>query len=129
MDQAQEKSSPVEAGDSYKVLVIDDDVELCRMMKEYFARLGYEVDFTHDGNSGLARALGGKYDLVILDGMLPGLDGLEVLRQLRRRSSIPVIMLTARTGGKTASSAWTAVPTIICLNRFCPRNCSRAFGQ
>lgn len=100
MDQAQEKSNPVEAGDSYKVLVIDDDVELCRMMKEYFARVGYEVDFTHDGNSGLARALGGKCDLIILDGMLPGLDGLEVLRQLRRRSSIPVIMLTARTRGK-----------------------------
>jgi two-component system response regulator CpxR len=69
-------------------------------MKEYFARVGYHVEFTHDGRSGLHRALGGNYDLIILDGMLPTLDGFDVLRQLRRRSAVPVIMLTARTQGK-----------------------------
>lgn len=89
-----------EGGDHYRVLVVDDDVELCRLMKEYFARVDYQVEFTHDGRSGLSRARAGKYDLIILDGMLPALDGLDVLRQLRRRSSIPIIMLTARTQAK-----------------------------
>jgi two-component system response regulator CpxR len=90
----------VEAGDNLRVLVVDDDIELCRLMKEYFARVGYQVEFAHDGRNGLHRALSGKYDLIILDGMLPLLDGLDVLRQVRRRSSIPIIMLTARTQGK-----------------------------
>lgn len=69
------------------------------MMSEYFARIGYRVEATYDGSSGLSRALSGLFDLVILDGMLPALDGIEVLRQIRRRSSIPVILLTARTAG------------------------------
>ena len=100
MSQAPQGPDTTEAQDSYGLLVVDDDVELCRMMKEYFARVGYQVDAVYDGRSGLSRALSGKYDLIILDGMLPALDGLEVLRQIRRRSSIPVIMLTARTQGK-----------------------------
>jgi two-component system response regulator CpxR len=99
MNQALQEQKSMESKDNYRVLVVDDDIELCRMMKEYFARVGYEVESAHDGCSGLSRALGGKYDLIILDGMLPALDGLEVLRQLRRRSSIPIIMLTARTQG------------------------------
>ena len=98
MNQALQQPN-LEAGDKYRVLVVDDDIELCRMMKEYFARVGYQVESTHDGRSGLSLGLSNQYDLIILDGMLPALDGLEVLRQLRRRSSIPVIMLTARTGG------------------------------
>lgn len=100
VNQALREPNPMETGENFRVLVVDDDVELCRMMKEYFARVGYQVEFTHDGRSGLSRALSGIYDLVILDGMLPALDGLEVLRQLRRRSSLPVIMLTARTHGR-----------------------------
>jgi two-component system response regulator CpxR len=98
MNQAHQTPSPA-TGDNYKILVVDDDVELCRMMKEYFARVGCQIESTHDGRSGLFLALGNQFDLIILDGMLPVLDGLEVLRQLRRRSSIPIIMLTARTGG------------------------------
>jgi two-component system response regulator CpxR len=100
MNETPQFGNPIEAGDNYKVLLVDDDVELCRLMKEYFARVGYQVEFTNDGRSGLSRALAGKYDLIILDGMLPTLDGLDVLRHLRRRSSIPIIMLTARTQGK-----------------------------
>jgi two-component system response regulator CpxR len=100
MNDTPHYSKTVETGDSLRVLVVDDDVELCRLMKEYFARVGYEVEFAHDGRSGLHRALGGNYDLIILDGMLPALDGFDVLRQLRRRSAVPVIMLTARTQGK-----------------------------
>ncbi len=99
MSDTPHYSKTAETGDSLRVLVVDDDVELCRLMKEYFARVGYEVEFAHDGRNGLQRALSGKHDLIILDGMLPFLDGLDVLRQIRRRSSIPVIMLTARTQG------------------------------
>jgi two-component system response regulator CpxR len=82
------------------ILLVDDDAELCNLMKEYFIRAGHVMECAYDGRSGLAAALSGKHDLVILDGMLPALDGLEVLRQLRKRSSIPVIMLTARTQGR-----------------------------
>lgn len=80
-----------------RLLLIDDDVELCELMYEYFTGKGYALESVNNGRDGLARALEEKHDLVILDGMLPVLDGFEVLRQLRRRSSIPVIMLTART--------------------------------
>ena len=79
------------------ILLVDDDVELCALMKEYFRRNGFGADCVHNGRAGLARALEGKHQIVILDGMLPTLDGFEVLRQLRKHSGIPVIMLTART--------------------------------
>ena len=79
------------------ILLIDDDVELCQAMREYFARRRIVLEVEHDGRRGLARALGGGYDLILLDVMMPGLDGLEVLRQIRRQSRIAVIMLTART--------------------------------
>ncbi len=100
MNETPHCANSLEAGENLNVLVVDDDVELCRLMQEYFARVGHHVEFTHDGRSGLHRALGGNYDLIILDGMLPTLDGFDVLRQLRRRSAVPVIMLTARTQGK-----------------------------
>jgi two-component system response regulator CpxR len=83
--------------DTPSILLIDDDVELCALMTEYLSGQGYRIESAKDGRRGLARALNGAYDLVILDGMLPVLDGLEVLGQLRRRSTVPVIMLTART--------------------------------
>ena len=79
------------------ILVVDDDAELCELMTEYLSQHGYRVDVAADGRAGLGLVLGTSYDLVILDGMLPVLDGLEVLAQLRRRSDVPVIMLTART--------------------------------
>jgi two-component system response regulator CpxR len=79
------------------VLLIDDDIELCELMREFFAGRGITVEAVPDGRRGLARALGGAHDLVLLDVMLPGLDGFEVLRQVRRRSLVPIIMLTART--------------------------------
>jgi two-component system response regulator CpxR len=79
------------------VLLIDDDMELCDLMREFFAARGIGVEAVHDGRLGLARALGGQHDLVLLDVMLPGLDGFELLRQVRRRSLVPIIMLTART--------------------------------
>jgi two-component system response regulator CpxR len=78
------------------ILIIDDDVELCALLGEYLGAHGYQVSSVHDGAAGLRSALDGTHDLVILDVMLPVLDGFEVLRQLRQRSSVPVIMLTAR---------------------------------
>ncbi len=79
------------------VLLIDDDMELCELMREFFAARGMAVESAHDGRRGLTRALAGEHDLVLLDVMLPGLEGFEVLRQVRRRSAVPIIMLTART--------------------------------
>jgi two-component system response regulator CpxR len=78
------------------LLLVDDDVELCGMMKEFFGGAGHSLDSVHNGREGLASALHGSYDLLILDVMLPEIDGFAVLQQLRRSKSLPVIMLTAR---------------------------------
>ncbi len=80
------------------ILLVDDDHELGVLMSEYLAPRGYALEAVCDGEEGLRRVFAGKHDLVILDVMLPGLDGFEVLTQLRRRSNLPVIMLTARRG-------------------------------
>lgn len=80
-----------------RVLVVDDDAELCELMKPFFERHGFVLDAEHDGLRGLVAALEGRHDLVILDVMLPGLDGIQVLHRLRRSSDVPVILLTART--------------------------------
>jgi two-component system response regulator CpxR len=79
-----------------QILLIDDDSELCSLMAECFSGHGFGLEAVHDGRSGLARALEGGFDVILLDVMLPVLDGFEVLAQMRRRSSIPVIKLTAR---------------------------------
>jgi two-component system response regulator CpxR len=79
-----------------KILLIDDDVELCGMLEDYLGRHDYEITLVHRGDTGLEKALTGDYSLVLLDVMLPGLDGFEVLRRLRATSSISVMLLTAR---------------------------------
>lgn len=76
--------------------MIDDDVELCSLVSEYLRPEGFQVESSHDGNSGLTRALSGEHTLVVLDVMLPRLNGFEVLRKLRDSSRIPVLLLTAR---------------------------------
>jgi two-component system response regulator CpxR len=81
-----------------KLLLVDDDAKLGVLVAEYFATHGYQLDVAPDGRAGLAMALTGRYELVILDVMLPVIDGFEVLRQLRGRTELPVIMLTARAG-------------------------------
>ena len=78
------------------LLLVDDDNELCGMMREFFTEAGHWLECVHDGREGLSRALTQSYDLVLLDVMLPILDGFSLLQQLRRRSNLPVIMLTAR---------------------------------
>ena len=78
------------------ILLIDDDAELASLLKEFLSREGFTVFAEHEGYLGLERALGADVDLVVLDVMLPGLDGFEILRRLRARSKVPVLMLTAR---------------------------------
>ena len=79
-----------------RILVLDDDVELCDLLGEYLGKEGFDVAMAHDGLVGLERALQSDPDLVILDVMLPALSGFEVLRCLREQSRVPVLMLTAR---------------------------------
>ncbi len=79
-----------------KILIIDDDEELCELVSEYLTVEGFEVESVHDGETGLNEALKEEHDLVILDVMLPKKNGFDVLRDLRKESTIPVLMLTAR---------------------------------
>ncbi len=82
--------------DMSKILLIDDDEELCELVAEYLTVEDFTVEAVHDGESGLQNAVSDKFDLVILDVMLPKMNGFDVLRQIRRTSNIPVLMLTAR---------------------------------
>jgi|SRR6516162_4629012 len=79
------------------LLLVDDDAELCEMMREFFEQSGHTLDCMLNGTDGLKYAIAKDYDLVILDVMLPGMNGFMLLSQLRRRREVPVIMLTART--------------------------------
>jgi len=79
-----------------RILVIDDDVELCSLVSEYLEPEGFAVESVYDGERGLDRALSGEHLLVVLDVMLPGMNGFDVLRRLRNTSRIPVLLLTAR---------------------------------
>ncbi|MCA9695464.1 MAG: response regulator transcription factor, partial [Myxococcales bacterium] len=79
-----------------RVLLVEDDVRLAERTAEYLRGHGFEVEIAGDGELGLARAIRGEHDVVLLDLMLPRLGGIEVCKELRKRSSVPVIMLTAR---------------------------------
>jgi DNA-binding response OmpR family regulator len=79
-----------------RILVLDDDIEHCGMLRELFEGSGYLVEFEADGDRGLERTQTGSYDLLILDVMLPGADGFEVLRRVRDQSRIPVLILSQK---------------------------------
>lgn len=79
-----------------RVLIIDDDIELCELLAARMNGEGFELETVHDGCRGLERALSGEHSLVVLDLMLPGMGGLDVLRRVREQSPIPVLILTAR---------------------------------
>ena len=79
-----------------KVLIVDDDRKLCRLIRDYLEPLGYEVSAAYTGPDGLEVALRDSFSAVILDVMLPGLNGFDVLRRLREKSGVPVLMLTGR---------------------------------
>lgn len=78
------------------ILMIDDDTGLCELVAEYLALDGFQFSAAHDGNQGLELAQSGDYQLILLDVMLPGMDGLSVLKALRTAQYCPVLMLTAR---------------------------------
>ena len=78
------------------VLLIDDDVELVGMFAEYLGQEGFQASCVHNGEDGVRAALAGQHAIVILDVMMPGMSGIEALRQIRAASRIPVLMLTAR---------------------------------
>ena len=79
-----------------RLLVVDDDTELCSLVTRYLEAEGFHVDTVSHGQEGIERALSGEYSLVVLDVMLPGINGFDVLRRIRADSRIPVIMLSAR---------------------------------
>jgi CheY-like chemotaxis protein len=97
-----------------RILVIDDDVELCHLVGEYLQAEGFAIECVHDGESGLKKATAGEYLLVVLDVMLPGINGFEVLRRIRATSRLPVLLLTAM---------------IICRSLSTPANWWRASAQ
>jgi two-component system response regulator CpxR len=78
------------------ILIIDDDKDLCELLSDYFTPEGFVVASVHNGLEGVELAVTGQYSLVVLDVMLPGINGFEVLRRIRAVSRIPVLMLTAR---------------------------------
>ena len=90
------KSAAPIAAPATRILVIDDDRKLCRLIKDYLEPLGYSVQATHTGPDGAERAVAESWHAVLLDLMLPGCDGYEVLRRIRKLSTVPVLMLTAR---------------------------------
>jgi len=81
---------------SSKILVVDDEVHIVELARLYLTREGYEVEGVGDGDQAMARFTQLKPDLVILDIMLPGIDGLTICKQIRKLSQVPIIMLTAR---------------------------------
>src|ERR1022692_1545397 len=78
------------------ILLIDDDAELCSLLSEFLRREGFTVECAHDGHTGLEMTLRPGTDMVVLDVMMPGIDGFEILKRLRQQSKVPVMMLTAR---------------------------------
>ncbi|MGU7773510.1 response regulator [Burkholderia sp. MR1-5-21] len=78
------------------VLLVDDDAELTAMLVQYLANEGFAAEVAHDGETGAARALSGRFAIVVLDVMMPRLSGIEALRRIRAASRVPVLMLTAR---------------------------------
>lgn len=79
-----------------RILVIDDDAELCKLVARFLGAEGFLVETVRTSGQGLDRARAGEHDLIVLDIVLPGMDGFEILRRLRGESRIPVLMLTAR---------------------------------
>jgi DNA-binding response OmpR family regulator len=109
-----------------KVLIVDDDVELCRLLKRCLEKESILADFVHKGPEGLRRALEGEYHLVVLDVMLPEMNGLSVLSELRKASPVPVLMLTARdseldkvSGLRAGADDYLTKP--FSINEFCAR--------
>ena len=79
-----------------RILVIDDDIELCELLNDYLGGEGFAIEMVHNGKKGAIEALANEYSLIVLDVMLPEMNGFDVLRKIREDSKVPIIMLTAR---------------------------------
>ncbi len=79
-----------------QILVIEDDLNIAELQRDYLQMSGYRVDIVQDGDQGLQKALNGSYDLIIVDLMLPGKNGLEVIQEIRKKMEIPLIIVSAR---------------------------------
>jgi two-component system, OmpR family, response regulator ArlR len=79
-----------------KILIVEDEIKIARFLELELGHEGYTVDQAHDGREGLNKALSNQYDLIVLDIMLPSVNGIEVLRKIRQNSEIPIILLTAK---------------------------------
>ncbi|GAA4361707.1 response regulator [Kangiella marina] len=79
-----------------KLLIADDDTELCQLLQEYLSQEGFDITLAHDGESAAKLILNDTFDLMVLDVMLPNLNGFDVLKEVRKESQIPILMLTAR---------------------------------
>ena len=90
------EAAPTDAPSGAHVLLVDDDVELVELLRAYLASDGFRVSVAHDGASGVRAALVELPDIAVIDVMMPGYSGIEVLRRIRARSTLPVLMLTAR---------------------------------
>ena len=79
-----------------KILIVEDEVAIAELEKDYLELSGFEVEVEHDGMTGLARALAEEFDLFILDLMLPGIDGFEICKQIREKKNTPILMVSAK---------------------------------
>ena len=107
-----------------RILLGDDDVELCAMLSEYLQAEGFVVDAVHDGEAALERAQAIDYDLLLLDVMMPGRNGFDVLRALRPASALPVLILTAR--GDDVDSVLGLESDSVWRSRSAPSGCTTA---
>ncbi len=95
MSESEPQLLSEDASPRYNLLLVDDDIKFCRLISDYLHRYGYIVSFAHEGKSALKMMAEGSWDAIILDVMLPQMDGFEILRRIRETSNVPVLMLTA----------------------------------
>jgi DNA-binding response OmpR family regulator len=95
MELAQYMNASIPASPTH-ILLVDDDMKLCRLIRDFLERMGYQVAAAHTGPQGVEMAFRQPFAALILDVMMPGMDGLAVLRRIRKSSSVPVLMLTGR---------------------------------
>lgn len=89
-----------------RVLIIEDEVEIADLEKDYLELSGFEVEIENDGTVGLKRALTEDFDMYILDLMLPGIDGFEICKQIREEKNTPILMVSAKKDDIDKSAAW-----------------------
>ena len=101
---------------SLKILIVDDDKNICDLLRLYLEKDGYSVILSHDGEEAVVKFNALKPDMVLLDIMLPGIDGWQVCREIRKKSNVPIIMITAKARLSTRSSVSSLALTIISLS-------------